>query len=105
ADGYVAADAGNTEARMFRHVGKLCRADAAFARRCGNRLGERMPRIGSERGSEREGLRRDRLGIGEDGLTGSERPGLVEHDGVDLCQFLERGAVLEKDAAAEEPSR
>ena len=64
----------------------------------GDGAGERVGAAGGERGGGGEGGGRGRAALVRRGLAGGQRAGLVEDDGVDLGEPLERGAVLEQHA-------
>ena len=70
--------------------------------RAGQRMGaalrQRVPRAHRRLGGQVGG-------VGQDRPAGGQRAGLVEDDGVDLGEPLERLAVLEKHAVAEQPAR
>ena len=80
----------------FVDVGDLSRGDACGFRAFGKRAGERVRGACGEGGGDSDRFERvigqgDRFGGAE-----GQRAGLVEDDGVNLGQALQRGAVLDQ---------
>ena len=81
------------------------RADAGVGGGAGDGAGERvaLPAASAAAAAKAAGSRAAALVSAR--LAGGQRAGLVEDDGVDGGELLQRLAVLEEDALAEEPAR